>query len=165
MDYIKVVEYLRQCPQISRLLPVAGEQSAYNDIVLPLGGSSTATIAGNIDALGSYEGEVKPSPTVYKDYQINCYRPYDAKDGNPPKFNENALTVQEIGEVFAWVAEQDNSENFPDVPEKVVSVECTSVQPYIRAVDKTENLICYAITFRIWYVNTVRKARQVYYQL
>lgn len=165
MNYIKIVEFLRQCPQINKLLPIAGEQQAYNDIVMPIGGSSTASIQGKIDSLGCYEGEISPIPTIYKDYQINSYRPYDVKENNPPKFNENALTLEEIDEIFKWVAEQDNNEIFPDVEEKIVSIECTSVQPYIRGVDETENLICYAITFRVWYVNELRKKRSVYYEL
>lgn len=165
MEYIKVVEYLRKCPLIKSLLPVAGEQTAYNDIVLPIGGSATASISGKFDSLGGYEGEIVPFPTVYKDYQINCYRPYDTNDNNPPKYNLNALTTEEIDEIYNWVAEQDNNQNFPDVTENVVSVECTSVQPYIRGVDDSENVVCYAITFRIWYVNQIRKRRSMYYEL
>lgn len=165
MEYIKVVEYLRQCPLIKSLLPVAGEQMAYNDVILPIGGSATASVSGKFDALGGYEGEIVPLPTVYKDYQINCYRPYDTNDNNPPKYNLNALTTEEIDEIYNWVAEQDNKQNFPDVTEKVVSVECTSVQPYIRGVDDSDNVVCYAITFRIWYVNQIRKRRSMYYEL
>lgn len=165
MNYIKIVEYLRECPQIAKLLPIAGEQKVYNDIVLPAGGSSTASISGGFDSLGDYNGKVVPVPSIYKDYQINSYRPYDVKDTNPPNYNDNALTLEEIDEIFSWVAEQDNKGNFPDVAEKVISVECTSVQPYIRGVDEDENIVCYAITFRVWFVNEVRKPRQVYYEL
>lgn len=164
MEYVKIVDYLRQCPQIAKLLPVAGEQKAYNDIVLPAGGSSTANISGSIDTVGGYEGNVVPIATIYKDYQINSYRPYDVKDNNPPYANENALTLEEIDEIFKWVAEQDNNENFPNVSEKIVSVECTSVQPYIRGTDESENIVCYVINFRIWYVNEIRKRRSVYYE-
>lgn len=165
MDYVKIVEYLRQCPQINKLLPVAGEQTAYSDIVMPVGGSSTANIQGRFDNLGGYEGDIIPIPTIYKDYQINSYRPYDVKDNNPPQYNGNALTLEEVDEIFKWVSEQDNAENFPDVSEKVVSVECTAVQPYIRGVDEDLNIVCYAITFRVWYVNQFRKQRSVYYEL
>lgn len=164
MKYVKIVEYLRQCPQIAKLLPIAGEQKAYNDIVLPAGGSATANVSGKIDTLGAYEGDVTPISSIYKDYQINSYRPYDVKDNNPPYANGNALTIEEIDEIFDWVAEQDNKQNFPDVDEKVISVECTSVQPYIRGVDEGDNIVCYAITFRVWYVNNVRKRRSVYYE-
>lgn len=164
MEYVKIVDYLRQCPQIAKLLPIAGEQKAYNDIVLPAGGSPTANISGNIDTIGGYDGRVVPIPSIYKDYQINCYRPYDVKDNNPPYANGNALTLEEVDEVFSWVAEQDNSENFPDVSEKIIAVECTSVQPYIRGVDDSENIVCYVITFRVWFVNEIRKPRCVYYE-
>lgn len=163
MEYTKIVEYLRQCPQLNKIFPVASGQEWYTDVVNPIGGSATASISGKFDVLGCYEGSVVPIPSIYKDYQIYCYRPYDTKDNNPPQYNENALTLEEVEEVFSWVAEQDNNCNFPDVSEKVISVECTSVQPYIRTVDEEENTVCYAITFRVWYVNEVRKRRNVYY--
>lgn len=165
MEYTKIVEYLRQCPQIAKLLPIAGEQEAYNNIILPIGGSSTANITSKFDMLGGYEYQLIPIPTIYKDYQINCYRPYDINDNNPPEYNGNALTLEEIDEIFKWVAEQDNNLTFPDVSEKVVSVECTSVQPYIRGTDETDNVVCYVITFRVWYVNQIRQMRSDYYEI
>lgn len=146
-------------------MPIAGRQSFYTDIILPVGGSSTASIKGSIDSVGCYEGEIVPIPTIYKDYQINCYRPYDINDTSPPVYNENALTMEEIDGIFSWVASKDNNMDFPDVSEKVVSVECTSVQPYIRAVDEREKIMCFAVTFRVWYVNEVRKRREVYHEL
>lgn len=164
MNYTKIVEYLRKCPQISEILPVAGEQTAYTDVVVPVGGSATANISAKIDTLGGYMGEVVPIPTIYKDFQINCYRPYDINNNNPPKFNGNALTLENVDEIFDWVAKQDNDTNFPDVEEKVVSVECTAVQPYIRGTDESDNVLCYVITFRVWYVNEVRQRRVVYYE-
>lgn len=165
MNYIKIVEYLRECPQIQKVLPVAGEQKWYNDVVLPVGGSSTANISGRFDTLGGYEAKITPISSIYNDYQINCYRPYDVKDTSQPSLNENALTYEEVQEIFTWVAEQDNNQHFPDVSEKVISVECTAVQPYIRTVDEEENIMCYAVTFRVWFVNEIRKPRMMYYEI
>lgn len=165
MEYTKIVEYLRQCPEIAQLLPIAGEQEAYTDIILPVGGSSTANITGKFDMLGGYEYQLTPIPTIYKDYQINCYRPYNVNDNNPPQYNSNALTLKAVDKIFKWVAEQDNKLNFPDVSEKIVSIECTSVQPYIRGTDETDNIVCYVITFRVWYVNQIRQRRSNYYEL
>lgn len=164
MEYAKVVEYLRGCPQIAKLLPVAGEQEVYNSVILPAGGSATASVSGKIDVMGDYEGTVTPVTTIYKDYQINCYRPYDVKDTNPPKYNGNALTFEEIDEIYAWVVEQDNNMHFPDVKEKIVAIECTAIQPYIRSVDVSENVVCYVVNVRIWFVNEIRKARTVFYE-
>lgn len=165
MEYTKIVEYLRQCPQIAKLLPVGGNQDDYVDIIMPLGGSSTASIGGKIDTLGNFDGGVYPNPVVYNDYQINCYRYYDVNDNNPPEYNSNALTLEEIDEIFSWIEKQDNNENFPDVSEKIVSVECTTTQSRIQGVNASENLICYPVVIRIWYVNNRRVKRMVYYEL
>lgn len=164
MNYIKIVEYLRQCPQIRELLPIAGEEEAYSSVILCAGGSSTGNVSGKFDNLGGYEGQISPIPTVYRDYQINCYRPYDVGDNSPPGENINALTAQEVDEIYNWIAKMDNEENFPDVEEKIVSVECTDAQSYIRGVDADSNIVCYAVTLRIWYVNETRKRRSIYYE-
>lgn len=158
------MEYLRQCPQIRELLPIAGEEEAYSSVILYAGGSSTGVVSGKFDSLGGYEANIIPSPTIYRDYQINCYRPYDAGDDSPPQDNINALTAQEVDEIYRWVTEMDNEGKFPDVEEKIVSVECTDTQPYIRGVDSDTNIVCYAVTLRIWYVNEARKRRSVYYE-
>lgn len=165
LNYVKIVEYLRKCPEIEKLLPIAGTEEAYTEVVLPAGGSSTANVVGGFDALGGYEGSVNPIPSIYEDYQINCYRYYDVKDNNPPQYNSNALTEEEVNEIFKWVANQDEKNNFPDVTEKIITVECTSLQPYIRGVDESKNIVCYVVNFRVWYVNEVRKRKQVYYEL
>lgn len=165
MEYVKIVDYLRQCPQLAKILPVGGKQDDYVEIVMPNGGSDTAQTSGKIDSLGNFDGGVYPKVVVYNDYQINCYRYYDVNDNNPPQYNENALTLDEIGEIYKWVAEQDEKENFPDVDEKVVSVECSATQTRIQGVNSSENLVCYPINFRVWYVNNIRKLRNVYYEL
>lgn len=146
-------------------MPVAGKEETYTEVILPAGGSATGTVGGNFDTLGGYEGYVNPIPSIYEDYQINCYRYYDVKDNNPPKYNSNALTADEVNKIYEWVAEQDGKNNFPDVSEKIITVECTSLQPYIRYVDESKNIVCYVVPFRVWYVNEVRKQKQVYYEL
>lgn len=149
-----IVEYMRTCPYLKNLLSIAGTQKRGNTIILPKGASETRQYQESRDINGNYFCDIIPNPSIYEDYQINCYELYDVKDSNPPRINGNIMKYEEVAEVCRWVKEQDQKKNFPDIGEKVVSVECTPFVPQIRYVDEANNVVCYFITFRIRYVNT-----------
>ena len=61
------------------------------------------------DVNGYYECTIEPYPSVYEDFQINCYEWYDVNDTSPPQFNENVLTYQEVVGVCDWIKSQNKS--------------------------------------------------------
>jgi hypothetical protein len=94
---------------------------------------------------------------VYEDFQINCYEWYDVNDTNPPQFNENVLTYQEVVGVCDWVKAQNEANNFPDIGEMIISIECNPFVPQIRYVDPVTNTVGYFITVRLRYVNRTQR--------
>jgi hypothetical protein len=117
-----------------------------------------------MDALGNYECEIVPYPSVYEDFQINCYEWYDVGDDSAPMKNENVLTLEQVTKICDWVAEQNGLGMFPDIGEKDVSIECNPFVPQIRYVNPEENTVGYFITVRLRYVNRA-KGRPIYYAL
>ena len=162
--YAVLFEYFRKCPRLSRLLSIAGENKEGNNIILPQGASPAVQYQERIDVNGDYSCEIVPYPSVYEDFQINCYAWYDVKDTSAPEYNSHVLTYQEVCEVCNWVKEQNDKNNFPDIGEQIVSVECNPFVPQIRGVDPDTNVIAYFITVRIRYVNrTERKSVEYEY--
>ena len=155
--------FLRQCPQLKDLLSIGGTEEIGVNVILPLGASSAVQYNENMDVLGNYEGEVIPIPSVYEDFQINCYEFYDTNDVGSPMTNINVLTYDEVRAVCDWIIEQDEKQNFPQIGRNVISIECTPFVPQIRYVNEQENIIAYFITLRIRYVNP-RRHRAVEYE-
>jgi hypothetical protein len=156
--YAKLFEYFRQCPYLSKLLSIAGESERGNTIILPQGASPSVQYQEQFDVNGYYQCIIEPYPSVYEDFQINCYEWYDVNDTNPPQFNENVLTYQEVVGVCDWVKAQNEANNFPDIGEMIISIECNPFVPQIRYVDPDTNTVGYFITVRLRYVNrTPRK--------
>jgi hypothetical protein len=151
--YTSLFDYFRQCPYLKNLMSIASESNRGKTVILPQGASQTVEYQEELDVNGYYECKVVPYPSVYEDFQINCYEWYDVKDTNPPKFNENVLTYQEVCGVCDWVKEQNDAENFPDIGERMVSIECNPFVPQIRYVDPDTNTVGYFITVRVRYVN------------
>ena len=157
--YTNLFEYFRQCPYLSKLLSIAGESERGNTIILPQGASPSVQYQEQFDVNGYYQCIIEPYPSVYEDFQINCYEWYDAKDDNPPYANENLLTYEDVCGVCDWVKTQNEVNNFPDIGEMVVSIECNPFVPQIRYVDPDTNTVGYFITVRLRYVNrTPRKS-------
>ncbi len=146
-------EYFRQCPYLANLMSIAGESQRGSTIILPQGASPVVQYRENFDNLGSYQCDIIPYPSVYEDFQINCYEFYDVRDNNPPLYNDNVLTYEEVCGVCDWVKEQNEKRNFPDIGEKIVSIECNPFVPQIRYVDEANNIVGYFITVRLRYVN------------
>lgn len=150
-------EYFRKCPYLTNLMSIAGESEKGNTIILPQGASPVVQYRENFDNLGFYQCDIVPYPSVYEDFQINCYEFYDVKDNNPPQYNENVLTYEEVCGICDWVKEQNNKRNFPDIGEKIVSIECNPFVPQIRYVDEANNIVGYFITVRLRYVNRAER--------
>ncbi len=156
--YSTLFEYFRQCPYLERIMSIAGESKRGNTVILPQGASPVAQYQEQLDVTGWYSCTIEPYPSVYEDFQINCFELYDVKDNNPPRFNGNVLTYQEVCGVCDWVKAQNEANNFPDIGEMIVSISTEPFVPQIRYVDPDTNTIGYFITVRLRYVNrTPRK--------
>lgn len=163
IDCKALFDYFRQCPYLSDMMSIAAESEKGNTVVLPQGASPAVQYQEKRDILGNYECIVAPYPSVYEDFQINCYTGYYVNDTNPPKFNSNVLMYEQVCEVCRWVSEQNAKGNFPEVGERIISIECNPFVPQTRFVDEDTNTVGYFITVRVRYVNR-RQRKSVYYE-
>lgn len=157
-------EYFRQCPYLADMMSIAAESEAGNSVILPQGASPAVEYIERYDALGNYLCEMVPYLSVYEDFQINCYVYYDTNDTNPPRYNGNVLTYEEVCGVCEWIREQNEERNFPEIGEKIISIECNPFVPQVRGTDTGLNVVGYFITVRIRYVNRAER-RNIYYEL
>ena len=147
----KLTEWLKTCPSLSSLWNISAYEQDGANVIIPTGTSAKRNIVDRIDANGFYEADIVPLPSVYEDYQINCYRTIVEND------NEfNSLNYDEVEKVIQWIEEQDELQNFPDVGKPVVALDCYPSIPQIRGVDPDTGLVCYYITLRITLVNTAK---------
>lgn len=161
--YGTLFEYFRQCPYLSDMMSIAAESEVGNTVILSQGASPTVQYAEKIDALGNYHGEVIPYPAVYEDFRINCYVYYDVNDSNPPKHNTNVLKYEKVCGVCDLIKEQNEKGNFPEIGEKIISIECNPFVPQSTGfVDTNTNTAEYFVTVRLRYVN--RAERRVIYR-
>ena len=151
--YAKLFEYFRQCPELANLWSIAATEDRGVRVILPQGASPTHQYQESIDTLGDYHCDIVPYPSVYEDFQVNCYVPYDPKDDSPPFDNYNVLNLEKAESICKWVKEQNDIGNFPDIDEKIISIECNPFVPQIRYANEQEGIICYFITVRLRYVN------------
>lgn len=151
--YAKLFEYFRKCPYLKNLMSIAADSDRGKTVILPQGSSPVVQYQEAVDVNGGYECVIEPYPSIYEDFQINCFELYDAKDNSPPQFNENVLTYEDVCGVCDWVKEQNEKFNFPEIGEQIVSVECNPFVPQIRFVDSNTNTVGYFITIRVRYVN------------
>lgn len=159
--YAKLFDFFRQCPYLAELKSIAGTAEPKNTVILPQGASPAVQYDEQVDVYGNYECTIEPYPSVYEDFQINCYEAYDVKDASPPQFNGNVLTYQEVYEVCKWVEEQNDNKNFPQIGEDIVAIEPYPFVPQIRFVD-VDGTIGYFITVRVRYVNRRRRKTVTY---
>lgn len=157
LKYAKIVEYFRKCPKLNQLQSIASGITVGNTVILPNGSSNRVQQRGSIDTIDVYEHIVDPYLIVYQDYQINCYEFYDVKDTNPPQYNSNVLTLDEVNEVCEWIDKNDDDCIFPDAGETIVAMECIPFTPQVQYIDSLENVIGYYITVRIHYINRKKK--------
>ena len=155
--YANLFNYFRQFPYLKNLMSIASESNKGQTVILPQGASPVVQYQERFDTLGGYECTIEPYPSIYEDFQINCYEWYDVNDTNPPQFNENVLTYQEVVGVCDWVKTQNEENNFPDIGEMIISIECNPFVPQIRYVDPVTNTVGYFITVRLRYVNRTQR--------
>ena len=155
--YANLFNYFRQCPYLKNLMSIARESNKGQTVILPQGASPVVQYQERFDTLGGYECTIEPYPSIYEDFQINCYKWYDVNDTNPPQFNENVLTYQEVVGVCDWVKAQNEANNFPNIGELIFSIECNPFVPQIRYVDPITNTVGYFITVRLRYVNRTQR--------
>jgi hypothetical protein len=151
--YINLFEYFSQCPQLKKLWSIAATEDEGTNVILPQGASPAVQFIEKTDVTGNYSCDVIPYPSLYEDFQINCYRYYDPKDSNSPNDNVNVLELAEVEKVCKWVEEQNNKREYPNIGEKIVYMECLPFVPQIRYTNPDESIVCYYITVRIRYVN------------
>ena len=159
-----IFEYLKQCPILTDLWSIAANEDIGVKVVLPQGTSPAVMYKEAFDVNGDYYCEIVPYPSIYEDYQINCFSLYDAGDSSEPEYNVNVLSYEEAERICKWVNAQNDIRNFPDIGENVISIECNPFKPQIRYVDEVENVIAYYITVRVRYVNRNRERRVVEYE-
>jgi hypothetical protein len=159
--YATLFDYFRQCPYLKNLMSIAAENNKGVTVILPQGASPAVQYQEQFDVNGDYNCTIEPYPSVYEDFQINCYEWYDVNDTNPPRHNGNVLTYQDVVSVCDWINEQDRAGNFPDIGEQIVSIECNPFVPQLRYIDADTNTAGYFITVRIRYVNRLRERKSI----
>ena len=151
--YAILFEYFRECPYLENLMSLASSTGCGETVIMTQGASPTRQYMEDIDVLGNYSGRIIPHPSVYEDFQINCYVFYDTKDRNAPQSNENVLTYEQVCGVCDWIEEQNDLNTFPEIGEQIISIECEPFVPQFLGVDEATNTACYFITVRLRYVN------------
>lgn len=148
-----ITDWLIQCPELSTLWNISAYEQDGANVIVPAGTSYRREFNDNLSVDGWYEADFIPLPSVYEEYQINCYRTLVANDND-----FNALTFEQVEKVIEWITQQDEKEKFPEINNKViVSVECFPFIPQVRGIDPDTGLICYYITLRITYINTTKR--------
>lgn len=146
-----ITEWLKQCPILDSLWNISAYEQDGANVIIPTSTSYIRNLTDKICVDGSYEAEITPIPSVYEEYQINCYRTIVENDNT-----FNALKFEEVEKVVEWITEQDEIGNFPNINKTIIAVESFPFIPQIRGVDPDTGLICYYITLRITYVNTAK---------
>lgn len=157
LDCKILFEYFRQCPYLSEMMSIAAQSEKGNTVILPRGASPAVQYQEKTDINGNYEGWLIPYPSVYEDFQINCYTGYSVNDTNPPPYNSNVLRYEQVCDVCRWIAEQDEKGNFPVTDEQIISIECNPFLPITQFVDESTNTVGYFITVRVRYVNRIKQ--------
>ena len=156
--YTEIFGYMRTCPVLNKLWSIGATENIDTAVILPQGASPVVQYQEQLDVLGNYEAIIEPYPSVYEDYQINCFKLYDVNDSSSPSGNINVMSLDEVQAICDWVTEQNETGNLPKITgRQVISIECNPFVPQIRYVNEQENIIAYFITVRIRYVNPTRR--------
>ena len=162
---VELFNYMRQCPELADLWSIAATEDVGVRVILPQGASAVANYEEEIDVYGCYHCDIIPYPSVFEDYQVNCFQVYDVNDSSSPGNNINVLNFDAVQAICDWVKEQNDNNNLPNITgEKVVAIECNPSIPQIQGVTPKENTICYFITIRVRYVNKAKR-KSIEYEL
>lgn len=157
INYPKLFEWFKTCPELQSLMTVAGQEDAGARVIFPLGASESRQFREWNDVNDEYRCEIVPYPSIYEEFQINCYEWYDAKDESDPHINVNVLSLEEVTRVCQWIEEQDRKQAFPDVGENIIAIDCVPITPQIQYINAEESLVGYFITVRVRYINKRQK--------
>ena len=148
-------DYFLQCPYLKQLLPITAEAERGKDIFFPRGSSPVyATQNENIDVLGNYNATMTPYPSIFEDWQMNCYRYADPNDETQDSENINIVNHDEVEKICKWLFDKNSARELPCYAgEKVFAVVPTETKPGIWGADVDRQEIVYAITIRVYYVN------------
>lgn len=151
----ELFNYMRQCPQLNNLWSIIGEIEEGSQIIYPRGSSPVYEMVNEgFDVTEAYNGVMMPYPSVFEDFQINMVQTADPNDDSYEADNVNIMSYQEVEDVCKWVFEQNCRRNLPQLQGlKVISVETTGTAPVVWSSDEKNQLIVYAITLRLRYVN------------
>ena len=94
--YAVLFNYFRQCPYLKNLMSIAGEIDWGNKVILPQGASPAVQYQEQLDVCGHYECNIEPYPSVYEDFQINCFVQSAPRDDSEPSENYNVLKLQMV---------------------------------------------------------------------
>lgn len=158
-------DFMIECPELSGLWLITAEADRGTRVIFNRGSSSVYNMQNEmIDVLGGYSGLLMPYPSVYEEFQINMYQPADPRDSNTGENNINALSYQETENVCTWLFNQNapdkitGKRNLPKFgDEKVIAIIPTGTTSTIWGYDENKQIIIYAITARVYYVNTQPK--------
>lgn len=156
----EIANWLSRCPQLATLWNISAEPVNGANVILPFSTSQRRNIEDFIDVTGAYNADINPIPSVYEEYQINCYREF-AENQN----DLNALSVDDVQAVCDWIIAQDEEGNLPKLTGKtVIAAEPFPFVPQIRGADPESKLIVYYITIRITYINTSQRRSIQHYE-
>ncbi len=154
----ELFEFMRKCPGLEKLWSIGTTEATGESVILPQGASEKVQRNEKTDVNGDYICNIHPYPSVYEDYQINCFRFYDGQDSSAPEENINVLTFDEVRGICDWIETCNDAEILPEITgESVTEIECIPPVPQIRYVNHAENIIAFFITVRVRYVNRARQ--------
>lgn len=148
-------EYMRQCPQLNNLWSIFGEIEKGSQIIFPRGSSPIYAVEDEgFDVADEYNGTLAPYPSIFEDFQVDMIQRIDPNDDRNTADNINIVSYDEVEQVCTWLLEQNAKRNLPKIEGlKVLSIEPTGTAPIVWSVDDGQQLIVYAITVRLRYVN------------
>lgn len=151
--YSDIFTWLLTCPAFADNLSFgSGEVKGESNVIVPFGTSARRNISDYIDVDGYYNGSITPLPSVYEEYQVQCFRIINANE------NEyNIMTLDEVQSVCDWVIEQDEIGNFPQIEGKrVIAVEPFPFNPQSAGYDYETGISMWYFTLRITYQGTAK---------
>jgi hypothetical protein len=164
IDRVELFNYLRNCPQLSDLWSIGATEEQGVRVILPQGSSDVYSYNESFDIYGDYHFDATPMPSVYEDFQINCFEFYSATDEASPSSNINVLSLNEVQQICDWIKDKNKKRELPELTDiKVVTIECFPFVPQIRFIDRDKNIIAYFITVRVRYINPDREGVSVEY--
>ena len=148
-------DYMRLCPKLNKLWAIVGEAERGSQVIFPRGSSPIYGMQNErVDVVGNYEGVLAPYASIYEDFQINMYQYADPNDESDAAENVNVLSYQDVEDVCSWILSQNAKRILPVVEGlRIISIEPTGTIPTIWGADEDKQMVAYAITIRLRYVN------------